>query len=398
MTSKELKLLILKSLQQGLHEHKFNLIGKGHQLGALERLFCRSFTADERQLAVTAFNELQRDGLIQPSYTDLIDPENWVEITEAGKNALQYGNLSTPGEFQPSGAASQVADVVQQSKAHVRNSMEKPSIQLFISHASADRDLAATLIELIRSALNLPAGAIRCTSVNGYRLPGGADTNDQLRQEVHDAVAFLGIVSQSSVQSSYVLFELGARWGAGRPLVPLLAPDASASLLAGPIAGLNALRCDDAGQLHQLVAELGTTLGIKPERPEAYQIHIDRVVSTPAFETGEQSVRSLAQSGLSQSSQNHQERDALASLSTEVCELLAEVAKDRNGSILVTRSTQGMSVSTNGRQFTESGNVRSEARAKAAIQKLLELGLVQREGNGSVLNLTDEGFRLADRL
>jgi hypothetical protein len=95
---------------------------------------------------------------------------------------------------------------------------------------------------------------------------------------------------------------------------------------------------------------------------------------------------------------NLEERNALAGLPTECRELLAEAAKDPNGSILVTRSLQGTSVSTNGREFAESGNARSEARAKAAIRQLMELGLVESEGDGSVLSLTDEGFRLADLL
>src|SRR5437762_5967682 len=88
-------------------------------------------------------------------------------------------------------------------------------LKLFISHSSDDSELARRVVVLVSTALNLPAVAIRCTSVDGHRLPAGANTNDQLRQEVHDSVAFIGIVSQSSIRSMYVLFELGARWGAG---------------------------------------------------------------------------------------------------------------------------------------------------------------------------------------
>jgi hypothetical protein len=54
-------------------------------------------------------------------------------------------------------------------------------VRLFISHSAKDGSVAERLIELIQSALNLPAADIRCTSVDGYRLPGGASTEDQLR-------------------------------------------------------------------------------------------------------------------------------------------------------------------------------------------------------------------------
>jgi hypothetical protein len=61
------------------------------------------------------------------------------------------------------------------------------TLQLFISHAEEDAALAARVITLMEKALRLPASAIRCTSVDGYRLPGGANTIERLRQEVHDA-------------------------------------------------------------------------------------------------------------------------------------------------------------------------------------------------------------------
>jgi hypothetical protein len=154
-------------------------------------------------------------------------------------------------------------------------------IRLFISHSAADADLATGLIALLRTALNLPAQAIRCTSVDGYRLQGGADTNEQLRREVHDAEAFIGIVSAASLRSLYVLFELGARWGAKKHLIPVLSPGTPASILGGPLAGLNALRADNRSQLLQLVTDLGRVLSIAPEGPAGYENHVSRILELP---------------------------------------------------------------------------------------------------------------------
>jgi len=123
-------------------------------------------------------------------------------------------------------------------------------LRLFVSHSAKDTAIAAALIELIRNALNLPASAIRCTSVDGYRLPGGTNTDDQLRKETLAADAFIGLVSPHSMQSLYVAFELGARWGADNHLLPILVPGVDASVLDGPLTGLNALSCDSAAQLH----------------------------------------------------------------------------------------------------------------------------------------------------
>lgn len=102
-------------------------------------------------------------------------------------------------------------------------SPQSAAIDVFISHSSEDAGLAAQVVDLLRSALNLQAARVRCTSVDGYRLAAGADSDEQLRNEALDAIVFIGILSPLSMASAYVLFELGARWGAKKPIVPLLA-------------------------------------------------------------------------------------------------------------------------------------------------------------------------------
>ncbi|ESA36963.1 gun4 domain-containing protein [Leptolyngbya sp. Heron Island J] len=152
-------------------------------------------------------------------------------------------------------------------------------IEIFISHSSQDAELARDLISLIRDAFNIPPEDIRCTSVDGYRLPGGADTDEQLRTEVSECEMFLGLLSNVSVRSTYVIFELGARWGASKKLIPLLAPGFEPSSLERPISNLNSLRCDSAAQLQQLLTELSIQLALTPNPPASYQRWIDHITS-----------------------------------------------------------------------------------------------------------------------
>ena len=147
------------------------------------------------------------------------------------------------------------------SKACDEEITDPQPIKLFVSHSTADAPLAEALVELFRSALNLPAKAIRCTSVEGYRLPGGANVDEQLRSEVNSAKACVGIISRQSIQSPYVLLELGARWGPKLHLLPVLAPGNGPEVLDGPLSGLHALTVDQKS-LHQLVEDLGKTLGL----------------------------------------------------------------------------------------------------------------------------------------
>jgi hypothetical protein len=159
------------------------------------------------------------------------------------------------------------------------------SARIFISHSSADRELAALLVDLLRSSLNLPAEAIRCTSVEGHRLAGGAETDRALRKDIRDCEGFIGLISATSIESAYVLFELGARWGAERHLLPLLAPTADAAILRGPLSGINALRCSSAADLQQMIHEIGQVLKTAVENPAAYQRHVDQILGWGAVKT-----------------------------------------------------------------------------------------------------------------
>jgi hypothetical protein len=152
-------------------------------------------------------------------------------------------------------------------------------MKIFLSHSAKDTELAEMLIALLRASLPLASKDIRCSSVDGYRLPLGADTDETLRQEVFDADLLIGLLTPVSLASTYVLFELGARWGAGRGIAPLLACGAAPALLPGPLARANSLDISRVGQVQQLVEDIGDVLNLLPDRPASYQSSIDRVVA-----------------------------------------------------------------------------------------------------------------------
>ncbi|MFQ5632999.1 MAG: toll/interleukin-1 receptor domain-containing protein [bacterium] len=153
-----------------------------------------------------------------------------------------------------------------------------PGLDIFISHSSRDKKIAEALIEFIRAALGISPRKIRCSSVSGYRLRVGLNNDAQLRKEVHHSKILIGLITRSSIYSAYVLFELGARWGAAKPMFPILACGVEASLLSGPLKGINSINCDEPAQLHQLIDEIASLLGIAKESPAAYQKNIDLLV------------------------------------------------------------------------------------------------------------------------
>lgn len=188
-------------------------------------------------------------------------------------------------------------------------------LKVFISHSSSDASLAELLIHLLRDSLGIAASEVRCTSVDGYRLPGGADTDERLRTEISDSQVFVGLLSHASLNSTYVTFELGARWGVKKHLIPLMAPGLTPEILKGPVAALNALSCASASQMHQFVTDVASQIKIHAQPAAAYQKWIDQIVSYKSQEVsthrenGANRGQSETSSGIARSEPQHDQDD-----------------------------------------------------------------------------------------
>jgi hypothetical protein len=83
-------------------------------------------------------------------------------------------------------------------------------------------------------------------------------------------------------------------------------------------------------------------------------------------------------------------------LSEDAVELLVEASRDKYGSILCTRTNSGDSMQANGKEFIDDRSVRLYARWKAALQELIDGGLLeQNDSDGETFELTNSGFTLA---
>lgn len=147
---------------------------------------------------------------------------------------------------------------------------------VFISHSSKDEKLAMALVELLKTGLGLLANQIRCSSVDGNRLPVGVNTEGKLREEVNAAKVVIGLITHSSLASHFVMFELGARWGANLFLAPLVA-GIRAGELSGPLSLLNALSANSEDQLCQLLGDISKPLELSLQDASAYLRHVRAV-------------------------------------------------------------------------------------------------------------------------
>jgi len=69
--------------------NKFNTLGKPYSPGDIERRIDRELTVSERNLAARAFDNLVARELLQSDYADMVNPENWVTLTDLGRRVLE---------------------------------------------------------------------------------------------------------------------------------------------------------------------------------------------------------------------------------------------------------------------------------------------------------------------
>lgn len=260
--------------------------------------------------------------------------------------------------------------------------VEHAELDVFVSHSTKDAELAQALVELIRTALNIPSERIRCTSVPGYKLPVGADADEQLRRETLSAKVFVGLVTDMSSESAYVLFELGARWGSSGFLAPLLGAGCGPEVLAGPLRGLNALSCTETDLL-QFIRNIAGHLTARLEVTEVYLGKIEAVIAV-SERLAEERSRPSANNSLDGTGTDgtYTPSSDEPPLSDFQIDYLLEISKPRNeGSISA---------------VIDDRTGRAIAPYQEALELFQERGLMRY--SGGAYNLTSKGWKLVDQL
>ena len=368
LTREELEERFLSPYRKGL---PIVMGGKSILKDDIERI--RISKTDQDSNHVSKIVEEERRRRIANGILDIGGPSNPERIASKGEDVTDEFITGPPG-YQ--------ANESNNPEQHARSST---SLSIFISHSSNDVEIAALLVELLRKALHLSSEDIRCTSVDGYRMQAGATINERLRAEVHDAELLIGLITPHSLASAYVIFELGARWGAEKPMIPLLASGATPKHLEGPLAGINALDSSIDGQVYQLLEDAANYLHINLDRPSSYAAEVNELVKLSSESTAIE--------------EQPPGNPASSQLSEDARELLLDAARSKDDAISVVRVIAGLAISTRHRVFAEPGDRRSEARWKRALEELEQNGLIEALGNRrEVFHLTHAGFAMADTL
>jgi TIR domain len=137
---------------------------------------------------------------------------------------------------------------------------------VFVSHSHSDEVLAEALVELLLSALELEPSDVRCTSVPGHQLPFGKTIAEALKTDIETSAAVLVLLTEDSLRSTCVLFELGASWALGRIIIPILGHNQTPKVLPGPVSGYPCVAIDASDASSRMVdaiSQIAVILGLR---------------------------------------------------------------------------------------------------------------------------------------
>lgn len=261
-------------------------------------------------------------------------------------------------------------------------------MRIFISHSSDDRDLAKSLVDFLLRALSLKNTDIFCTSVPGHGLFVGDNVNDRIRHAVDTADVLIGLLTPASLQSMYVTFELGARWGVGKPMLPILAGGLRPNSIDEPLSTLQCMDATDLSALHGLVDRLADELSVTQQPPTTY---------TAALSAFQRSAEVTTQTT------SRRADSPTSEISDEAGQLLLAATTEGapNQGYVVTYSSMGGAGVQAGSltKPDDPSDAREEALWLDAFGELVEGGLITSDNlDSDVYRITTPGYDLADKL
>lgn len=136
------------------------------------------------------------------------------------------------------------------------------NVKIFISHSAKDATLATALVNCLEASLEIPDGTIRCTSVPGYKLAPGEIADEILRDNLENCAVVIGLLTEDSLKSGYVIMELGAAWALRKTTCALLAPNIGFDRIPGPLSRRHAVKVDSDHDLASLMEVLADHLNL----------------------------------------------------------------------------------------------------------------------------------------
>lgn len=171
-------------------------------------------------------------------------------------------------------------------KGKIRESEEeemdgRKSIKIFISHAEADAQIAELLVNLLLSSLSVVDDEIRCTSVSGHQLPFG-NISQILKDDLRLSPIITALITETSLASKWMMFELGAAWALNKTVIPIIAPNLTHKDLPGPLGADSCIQIcnpDAPSRIRDALKQISLELKVEEKTGGKSQSNLDRFLS-----------------------------------------------------------------------------------------------------------------------
>lgn len=126
--------------------------------------------------------------------------------------------------------------------------------KIFISHSSRDEKLIRILLDFLQMGMGISREEIFCTSYPD-ELPTGNPFIEIIRREMRNCEAAFLVITDNFIKSPFCLTELGAAWGLGKRIYPLLLVSLD-KVENTPLKGLQVRYLDDKNDVSAVYDEL----------------------------------------------------------------------------------------------------------------------------------------------
>ena len=137
------------------------------------------------------------------------------------------------------------------------------SKSVFISHAAADKDLAAEIVNLIVEGIGVPEEEVFCSSLAGHGIPTGHNFVDYIKSQIERPLVVVLLLTPAYYKSVFCIAEMGAAWAKSHRTFPILVPPLSYNNVKDVLLGVQVAKIEDDIKYNELREYLDENINFK---------------------------------------------------------------------------------------------------------------------------------------